>query len=386
MRIAFVVRTFWGLGGTIKATLNTASALVEAGHEVTVVSCVRNRKHPRFQHDPRVEVVDLIDTRAADQGGRRLLWPDRWTARRPSPLGGDLDMENAGSSALLDKRLARWLRRTDADVVVGTHVGVNRRIAEYARSDTRIIAWEHAYLDRHRAGLRKGILADYPRFDAIVTGTEADARAYREALAGYTGTVTAIPNLVPPVEPAEAGGLSEERLVVMAAGRLVKEKGFDVLIRAFSKVADRHPGWRLRIYGRGGQQKELEQLIEDTRTEGRVELAGAVVPLDPEWGRAALAVIPSRHESFGLTLVEAMSAGLPVLVADAPHGPREFIESERNGLLVEAEDVYAMADALERLMGDAGLRDKLAAEGRATACDFEPSRVIDRWRDVLVGG
>ncbi|MCD0443735.1 glycosyltransferase family 4 protein [Glycomyces sp. A-F 0318] len=384
MRIAFVVRNIWGLGGTIKAALNTAAALADAGHQVTVVSCVRNRKQPLFEHDRRIEVVDLVDTRAPDQGGHRRLGLDRLAAGRPSPLGGDLDMEGAGSSALLDKRLARWLRRTDADAVVGTHPGVNRRLAAFARPETRLIAWEHAYLDRHKAAVRKRILADYPRFDAIVTGTEADALAYREALGGFKGTVAAIPNLVPAVEPGQ-GGADADGPVVMAAGRLVKEKGFDVLIRAFSKVADRRPEWRLRIYGKGGQKRELQQLIEDTRTEGRVELAGSPVPLDAEWGRAAVAVVPSRHESFGLTLVEAMSAGLPVIAADAPHGPREIIEPGQNGLLVEVGDVYAMAEALDRLMGDPGLRDKLAAAGRATAAGFEPSRVVGRWRDVLAG-
>lgn len=380
MRIAFVVRNIWGLGGTIKATLNTAGALAEAGHEVTIVSCVRNRTHPEFDPHHRVEVVNLIDTRPRDKGGKPLSWPARWAATRPSAFGDNLGTEGSAASALLDRRLGRWLRRTSAETVVGTHPGINFRLAALARPGTRTVAWEHSYLDRHKSALRKRILADYAKLDAVVTATEADAEAYRGALQGFAGTVTAIPNLVPAVEP----GGTEPEPVVMAAGRLAKEKGFDTLIRAFSKTIDRHPEWRLRIYGKGGQRAELAQLIEDTRAEGRIELAGVAVPLDPEWSRAAIAVVPSRHESFGLTLVEAMSAGVPAIAADVPQGPREIIESEHNGILVECDDVWGMAAALERLMEDPALRRKLAAEGRAAVEAFEPGRLVEHWERVLL--
>ena len=202
MRIAFVVRNVSGFDGITKATLNTAAALAESGHEVTVVSCIRNHRGTEFRPDPRLALVDLIG------GSRRLRLPDRWTARRPSPLGNDLGMSGTAASALLDRRLAHWLRGTDADVVVGTYPGLNRRIAAYARPGTRLVAWEHAYLDKHGTELRKDIVADYPRFDAIVTGTEADARAYREALGACADeievAVETIPNLVPAVTTAES--------------------------------------------------------------------------------------------------------------------------------------------------------------------------------------
>ncbi|GAB3660542.1 glycosyltransferase family protein [Glycomyces tarimensis] len=380
MRITFIVRDVWGLGGTVKATLNNAAALAERGHDVTIASCIRPRAEAVLPIDPRITVVSLWDSRKPSKGGERLSALDRLRARRPSIMDEHKINPMASSSALFDRRVAKYLRKTDADVVIGTHPSLNLYLARHGRADTVTIAQEHAVFDRHRAPIREWIKADYPRLDAIVTATKADAASYREAIPGFTGPLETIPNLVPRVG---VDRVVDSEPVVMAAGRLVAAKGFDTLIRAFSRTDERFAQWRLRIYGHGKEAAALAQLIEDTRSEDRAELMGRVTPLDPEWAKAAIAVVPSHHEAFGLSMIEAMSAGVPVIASAVPHGPLEVIERDSNGLLVEPKNVEALTEALERLMGDRELRGKLASGGQNTAWHFEPEQVVGRYEALF---
>ncbi|WP_051392751.1 glycosyltransferase [Glycomyces arizonensis] len=378
MRITFIVRDAGVLGGATKATLDSAAALADRGHDVTVAACVRSKQAPTFAPDPRITVVNLWDLRKPAKGGEQLSPLDRWRAKRPSVLD-EREANNLGaSSALLDRRVARYLRRVDTDVLIGTHLSVNLYLARYGRADVVKIAQEHSSFGRHKDPLKEWIKADFPRLDAVITATEADAADYREALPGFKGLIADVPNPIPPVEADRAGAP-----VVMAAGRLAPGKGFATLIRGFSRTVDRFPEWRLRIYGRGKEDKALAQLIEDTRSEGRTELMGPVVPLDAEWSDASIAVVPSHHESFSLIMGEAMSAGVPVVASAAPHGPLEVIEDGHNGLLVPPKDVGALTEALERLMGDPGLRAKLADGGRETARRFAPETVAERYETLF---
>ncbi|MCH7233094.1 glycosyltransferase [Glycomyces sp. L485] len=379
MRITFIIRDVWGMGGTIKATLNNAAALAARGHDVTIASVVRSRTEPVFPIDPRITVVNLWDRRKAADGGESRTLLDRWRARRPSIMDECMVNPMGASSALFDHRVAKYLRKVDTDVLIATHPSLGLYLAR-RRSSAAAIVQEHASFDRHKQPVQEWIKADYPHLDAIVTATETDAGDYREALPDFAGPIEAVPNLLPrtgidrEIEPGP---------IVMAAGRLIASKGFDTLIRAFSRTDDRFGRWRLRIYGQGKEQTALEQLIDDTRSENRTELMGPVAPLDSEWAKAAIAVVPSHHESFGLSMAEAMSAGVPVIAAAVPHGPREVVEHEFNGLLVTPRDVGALTEALERLMGDRELRGKLASAGRETAWHFEAEQVAGRYEELF---
>ncbi|MEU6246348.1 glycosyltransferase family 4 protein [Glycomyces sp. NPDC047010] len=374
MRITFLVRNIWGIGGTIKTTLNTAEALVDLGHDVTIASFVRHKKKSDFTIDPRITVVNLWDTRAPEKGGERLSFVERWQAKRHSFLDVDKVNNQGESSKLLDLRVKRYLERADADVVVGTQVSVNLYMAEYGRPEKyAMVAQEHMYLDHYRPEVRKRIEAEYPKLDAIVTITEADAAVYHEAFPGLGEKIWCIPNSIPP-SSRPAAELTEP--LIMTAGRLTGMKGFDTLVKAFSQVAEEFPEWKLRIFGRGPNKEKLVAMIADLGLDGRVELPGPVTPLDEEWEKASIAAIPSRFEPFGLVIVEAMAAGLPVVCSAVKHGPLEIIQSEENGLLVPPMKPTALANALRRLMGDPRLRRKLADAGRTTAKRYEPGEVV----------
>ena len=363
------------MGGTIRTTLNTATSLAELGHEVRIVSCVREKDVADFDIDSKITVVSLFDKRHPDEGGERLDAADEALRRRPSFLEKREVNGPKESSAFMDRRVKQYLRTTDVDVVIGTSAATNLFIAAYGRRQTAKVAQEHLYLDLYNEGIRGWIVSKYRKVDAIVTTTEIDAEAYRKAIPRHRGIIECIPNSVPacPVSrPAETEN------VIMAGGRMHRSKGFDTLIRAFARVADDHPDWKLRIYGRGAFEKRLRQLIKDLRVTDSVELMGAVSPLGPEWAKAAIAVVPSNFESFGLTIIEAMGAGTPLICTKVRNGPLELIEDEVNGVFVKKKDRGALQSALTRLIEDPALRAKLADGGRATARRFEPDQIVSR--------
>jgi glycosyltransferase involved in cell wall biosynthesis len=374
MRITFLVRNIWGIGGTIKTTLNTAEALVDLGHDVTIASFVRHKAKADFTIDPRINVVNLWDVRKPSDGGERLSFLERWQAKRPSFLDADKVNNQGESSKLLDLRVKRYLKDLDTDIAVGTQISVNLYMAAYGRPEQyAMVAQEHMYLDNYRPALRAHIDRHYSKMDAIVTITEADAAAYRQAYPQIVHKITCIPNSIPASTkpPAEL-----EAPLIMTAGRLTGMKGFDILIKAFALVAEEFPEWKVKIFGRGRDKSKLQGLITEHGLQGRVELPGPVTPLDDEWQRASIAAIPSRFEPFGLVIVEAMAAGLPVVCSAVKHGPIEIIDHEENGLLVEPQHPEDLAKALRRLMSDPELRRKLADGGMATAKRFEPGQVV----------
>lgn len=374
MRITFLVRNIYGIGGTIKTSINTAEALVDLGHDVTIASFVKHKAKPAFAIDPRIKIVDLWNVRKPEDGGERLSFIERWQAKRPSFLDADQVNNQGESSKLLDMRVKKYLQNLDTDIAIGTQISVNLYMARYGRPERyAMVAQEHMYLDNYRANMRKHIDAQYPKLDAIVTITEADAKAYREAFPAIPEKIVCIPNSIP-ANPNPAAALTEP--VIMTAGRMTGMKGFDILIKAFAQVADEFPEWKVKIFGRGRDRKKLEGMIAEHGLEGRVEMPGPVTPLDAEWQKASIAAIPSRFEPFGLVIVEAMAAGLPVVCTAVKHGPIEIIDTEENGLLVEPQQPKALADALRRLMSDPDLRRKLADGGKSTAKRFEPAQVV----------
>jgi glycosyltransferase involved in cell wall biosynthesis len=376
MKITFVIHNVYGMGGTIRTTLNLASALADR-HDVTIVSMMRHRARPYLAVDPRVTVVPMVDLRktSADAKDPRLQQPAR---KFPTA-----EKRHEQYSVLADVRAEEYLRACDADVVIGTRPGINVYVARFAPRGAVRIAQEHLTHDSHSKRLRVQLTRYYQELDAIVTTTEADAAVYRKKMRLPGVRVLAVPNSVPDpgltLDPLAA----ERAPVVAAAGRLIRAKRFDLLIDAFTDVAERHPDWSLRIYGAGTDKDRLQELIDEHGLQGRAELMGAVSPIEPEFAKASIVASASNAESFGMTLVEAMRCGTPVVSTDCPLGPAEIITDGVDGRLVPVGDRKALADALLDLIADEPARRRMGQAALASSRRYDPAPIALTYDDLF---
>ncbi|MCX4822089.1 glycosyltransferase family 4 protein [Streptomyces sp. NBC_01142] len=374
MHISFLLHNAYGIGGTIRTTFNLAQTLAER-HDVEIVSVFRHRDEPTMGAPAGVTMKHLVDLRKKSPG----YDGDNPEYKRPARVFPRGDGRHKQYSRLTDARIAAHLGAIEADVVVGTRPGLNVHIARQTRRGPVRIGQEHLTLDSHGYRLRREIAHRYPLLDAVTTVTEADARSYRSRLKLPGVRIESVPNSVPAPSVAPADGFAKW---IVAAGRLTRVKRYDLLIKAFSKVVAARPDWRLRIYGSGdatGNEKNaLRALIQERGLHNHVFLMGSANPLEPEWVKGSIAAVTSSLESFGMTIVEAMRCGLPVVSTDCPHGPGEIIENGVDGRLVPVGDVDAIADALLGLIGDDELRRRMGQTALSAAARFDPARIAER--------
>lgn len=375
MKISFLIHTIYGIGGTIRTTLNLAEEFADQ-HEVEIVSVFRHRQVPLFDVDPRITLVPLIDTWKESPAYEK----DHPLHLQPAEYFPRYEARYREYSKLTDERVRDHYAGSDADVVIGTRPGLAAYVAQFAPASAVLIGQEHMTYNHHKPALRNEMYQHIDALDAYVTVSEGDAAVYRAQMPLPATRVLAISNSVPEpsIQPSTGSGTT-----VVAAGRLSAEKQYSVLVDAFAKVVAVRPEWDLRIYGGGPEKENLRRQIDRLGLYNSVRLMGSVSPIEPEWAKGAIAASTSRHESFGMTLVEAMRCGLPVVSSDCDYGPREILQHGVDGLLVPVSDPDAVAGALIQLIDDEPLRRRMSAAAVRNASRFDPGQVAKKYEELF---
>jgi glycosyltransferase involved in cell wall biosynthesis len=212
----------------------------------------------------------------------------------------------------------------------------------------------------------------YPRADLVAVPTQRIAEEL-ERLVGLGSRV--LPN--PVVEHAARAPCPPPGARIVAAGRLVEAKGFDLLMEAAADLARRGMVFELVVHGEGRLHEALERQAAVPELRGRVFFPGHAGDACEMFDGAQLCVVPSRREGFGNVVVEAMAAGVPVLAA-ACSGPAGLITHGSNGFLVEPGNSAALAGAMAALLCDAERRQSVIEEGLRTAQRFDTAAATRR--------
>ncbi len=170
---------------------------------------------------------------------------------------------------------------------------------------------------------------------------------------------------------------------LVSMGRLTKQKGFDLLLQAFQKVAPKHSNWQLLILGQGELKEQLEKMRDDLGLSDQVVFVGSLQNPFKVLRQAKLFAMASRNEGFPMAHGEALACGLPVIATDCPSGPREMIRHEIDGLLVPNGDINSLAAAMEQLMSDESKRRYLADNAIEVTQRFNLKTIIEKWEELF---
>jgi glycosyltransferase involved in cell wall biosynthesis len=364
-------------GGIVRSVMNLAAHLAEGGRDVEIVSIFRNQTKPLIPIPQNVRVTVLDDRRKDPPGGlrgwlvsilrrfrTRLLHPDDNYARSVD-LGADI-------------RLIRHLRRTKSTVWIATRPSFGFLLAQAAGSGVKTIYQEHMNLASRRVTMQPDIRRAVPKLDAVTVLTETD-RGFYEAFVP-SGRIVTIPNGVPAPQGPPSDVTSP---IVIAAGRLTSQKGFDLLVRSYGQVAREEPEWKLKICGRGPLRHELLEFAREAGVEDHLLLPRHIRDMEREMERASLCVLSSRFEGLPLVLIEAMTKGLPIVAFDCVTGPADLLEPGVTGLIVPFGDLDGLAAAMLELIRDKDKRRRFGAAALERAQEYTLERVGKRWDELI---
>jgi glycosyltransferase involved in cell wall biosynthesis len=353
-------------GGAERSAATLCNEWVLRGHRVTLVTLARSSTSD-FKLDSSVTCIALD-----------LLTPS----------------STALNALLNNSRRVIALRHVLAtcriDVVLGmmTTCSILSFIASVGLR-TRAIAAERIYPPMSPPGRAWQALRrlTYPRMSAVVSQTRKGAAWIELHCPGSrTGVVpNAVPWPLPAYDPAlPTQGLIGERKTLLAAGRLARQKGFDLLLDAFATIASRHAEWDVVILGEG---IERGTLIEQARALGiasRVRLPGVAGNMSDWYARADLFVMSSRFEGFPNALLEAMASGCPVISFDCDTGPSDIIRPGLDGVLVAVAEGHAgLAREMDHLMRCEPRRVDLGRHAVEVQARFSPEKVMEQWESLL---
>ena len=164
---------------------------------------------------------------------------------------------------------------------------------------------------------------------------------------------------------------------VLGVGRLERQKGFDRLLQAFSKVDQ--SGIQLVILGDGKERAALLAISKELGITSHLHLPGVVSDVDAWYRRADCLVLTSHYEGSPNVVAEAMANGCPVVSFDCPYGPAEILEGGRSGILVPQDNIDGLSDAIQQLVSDRALRERLSKVGRQRAEAYSVEKIAPRW-------
>jgi glycosyltransferase involved in cell wall biosynthesis len=228
----------------------------------------------------------------------------------------------------------------------------------------------HASLELMPWRWQKAIMRPLARlYDRLVLLTQGNAKEW-----GVPGAVV-IPNPLPDFKTTT---VAQRKPHVLCVGSLSHNKGQDLLIEAWGKIAVRHPDWSVQIYGKGDPAPWVA-LAANRGVAGQIAFHPPVADIAQKYQEASLFVLPSRSEGFGMVLLEAMSFGTPAISFDCPSGPGYIVTDGVDGVLVAPEDTEALAAAIDALIGDPMRRERLGRQARASVAQYKIEEIAARW-------
>ncbi|MBR1404732.1 MAG: glycosyltransferase family 4 protein [Treponema sp.] len=303
------------------------------------------------------------------------------------PLNSDviiehLEMQNKGlfdrlkKSKLLLRKIEELCKRYQIEILIGTTHGYNIQLSKLV-GNVKKIGCEHINYDSAPLYSRVLRKLTYPKLDAVVCLTQKDSEKYR-----FVGNnkVFVIPNSLSFAVESPA---KLENKKIIAVGRLTKQKGWDYLVAAASKIKESLPDWHIDIFGCGEEEENLLMQIKNNHTDDYVSIRSPTPDIKKEMLDSSIMVETSRWEGFPMVLLEAQACGLPLVGFDCPEGPADIIRNGECGYLVPVGNIGKFADCVVKIASDLQLRKKMGQSSFELAKRFSSENIGSKWFELF---
>jgi len=373
MKIAYCIPSLYIPGGMERVLTIKANYFADIfGYEVFIILTDGKDKTPYYQLSPKIHLINL-DINYDDLNGQTFY------KRLPGYLL---------KQQIFKRRLRKCLMDVKPDITVSMlrrEINFINTIQDGSKKIGEIHVNKSNFRDfnEEKASPVKKLLAklwmkqlvgELKKLDKFVTLSHEDKEKWTEL-----NNSIAIHNPLS-FYPDKTSGCSNNQ--VIAVGRLIPQKGFDMLIDAWKIVSDRHPEWILRIYGECEQKEYLAQ-INRLGIEKTCKLEGAVSDIVDKYLESSIFVLSSRFEGFGMVITEAMACGLPAVSFACPCGPKDIINDGKDGFLVEPGNIETLAEKIIYLIANEDIRKKMGLEARANSERFKMESIASQWKTLF---
>jgi len=370
MRIVYCIAGTYNSGGMERVLANKANFFVNQGNEIIIVTSDQKNRVPYFQLSDAIKQIDLginyCDTvnsnfiKKTSAYKRKQMAHERKLKELLMQLKADIVI------SMFDHEVSFLYKIKDGSKkIVEIHFSRFKRL-QYGRSGIM------GLIDKYRS---KHDLFLVQQYDAFVVLTQEDK--------GYWGelpNITVIPNANSFVINESADLINKQAIAV---GRYDFQKGFEDLINIWELVHQQEPAWKLNIYGKGELQSKFEQMIKERNLETSIQLCSPIKDIQNAYLTSSMCLLTSKYEGLPMTLLEAQACGLPLIAYACKCGPKDVIQDNVNGYLIEEGDQKGMTEKIVFLMQKEDKRKAMGVEAKRLSSNFEEEKVMQQWTSLF---
>lgn len=359
-------------GGVERVVTNMANSFSQRGYLVNIISLFKANQGLKYQIESNIKVKYLFNNNSFETWRQHLLiksnlyWRYKLAVKFTSKLYAYIDGE---------------LKNNETAVVLWNSYLITPL---YGHKNVHIIGLDHSRYPF--CNMVKGLrhkLHTYMvgKFDIITTLNDNEIVKWQS----IGRPVYVMPNFLPVDNIDKQYSVQKRDKIILSMGRMnTNQKGFDRLIDAYSLIAKKYPDWKLVIYGSGGLQQLYRKQIKDLRMQEFIEIRDFTTNPQDAYLSASVYAMCSRAEGFPMVLLEAGYKGLPIVAYDVEFGPKSIIQEGLTGYVVPNGDKYKFAEALECLMSDEQLRQKMSDNIQQNIpARFSEKVIMDKWECII---
>ncbi|ENX25307.1 hypothetical protein F891_03380 [Acinetobacter sp. CIP 101966] len=355
-KICFLIGNLNNSGGTERVTTLIANALAKKNYQVSILSLADGRQS-FFELEPDIKTYSL--------------YPEKISFKKKF-LGAVW-------------RIRRFVTQNQIDIlVVVDSISCVFTVPALFGLKVKHICWEHfnfkvnlgvKYRDIGRKWAAK--YCDY-----VVTLTKRDKELWEQGIKNIKAKIIPIANPSPFEVQENISSLDYK--TILCVGRLTYQKGFDLLITAWARVAQQVPDWKIVIVGSGEDEQMLKQMAKSLGVDDSIIFAGQQKNMSTFYRQASFFCMSSRFEGLPMVLLEAQSYGLPIVAFDCDTGPAEIVQHNINGLLVESGNINGLTNSLLELIHLSNIQyEKMSSNAVENSVRYSVNPILKQWLSII---